>query len=821
MTLHILLFIGLIFQATLFEGVYRNTTSAVDAQVKTLLVQADSINNDQDAKLALLRSALVRTYRFQNDHDRMLVLWHISSFYKPTNSDSSIHYLRRASDYILNAGELPTTAIVATDLGRYYRSIGYYDRALNFFERALGIYKHTRDSVNIWWSINRIGQTYHDKGDFKLAIEQYEKSMQYISDPEDLPRELVTITAIAISYYRMGDYDAAEMYYRQAYPHIFKEPLTRFRSPVCYNLGRILIEKGQYDEADDFLELAYSSQAQMYPHAVRSATRTYQARIERIQGDYKKAEQRLFQADSVLKSHGIDDSITRQLWYREGSLLAEAQGNMGKALDIQRQLADYTDSLNTANLESTISTLKNEYELEFKDRVDAELLAEEERQRQLSTLTMLMLSVSILIIGFLFISLRGKQKHNADLLEKQKEIENANSELVATNSELVVAKQQAEVANLAKSNFLSIMSHEIRTPLNALIGATDFIITDNPPESQKEFLGVLKVSSSNLLYLVNNILDLGRLESGKVQPEATAFNLRELLNGLYNSSSLNAREKNLPVKFDFDSNISEFISGDPYLLGQVIQNLLSNAIKFTESGMVSLDAELVEKSDDQEVVRFRISDTGIGIPKENHSIVFERFTQGSVDTNRKFGGSGLGLAICSRIIELLDSKLNLQSDEGLGTTFDFEIKFKRVKHLIQNAEPAIVKKSLENVRILIVEDNEFNVVVMRRLLERWKVGTIDVAYNGLQALEKVRENHYDVILTDIHMPEMDGFETTRQIRNMGGQWENLPIFAISADIQPETREKAIQAGVDDVISKPFIPDDVYNRIVQSIQEVAN
>src|SRR5690606_5471400 len=265
---------------------------------------------------------------------------------------------------------------------------------------------------------------------------------------------------------------------------------------------------------------------------------------------------------------------------------------MNRALRIQRELASYTDSLHASNLASTMSTLKNEYELEFQDRVDAELLAEEERQRQLSTLTMLMLSVSILIIGFLFISLRGKQKHNADLLEKQKEIETANLELVTTNSELVVAKQQAEVANLAKSNFLSIMSHEIRTPLNALIGATDFIITDNPPECQKEFLGVLKVSSSNLLYLGNNILVLVRLESGKVQPEATAFNLRELLNGLYNSSSLNAREKNLPVKFDFDSNISEFISGDPYLLGQVIQNLLSNAIKFTESGMVSLDAEL-------------------------------------------------------------------------------------------------------------------------------------------------------------------------------------------------------------------------------------
>jgi signal transduction histidine kinase/ActR/RegA family two-component response regulator len=418
----------------------------------------------------------------------------------------------------------------------------------------------------------------------------------------------------------------------------------------------------------------------------------------------------------------------------------------------------------------------------------------------------------MLVIAFLFVSLRGKQRHNVELITKQKEIEKANKELLTFNADLQKAKRVAEIANAAKSNFLSIMSHEIRTPLNALIGATNFILTDNPSEKHREFLDVLKVSSNNLLYLVNNILDLGRLESGKVQPEKTPFNLKQMLQGLHNAASLNAREKNLPVKLEYDSSIVDSVSGDPYLLGQVIQNLLSNAVKFTESGMVRLTADLVEKGTDTQKVRFTISDTGIGIPKSKHKVIFDNFTQGSADTNRKFGGSGLGLAICSRILGLLGTKIDLESEEGYGSTFLFELDFDLVTANESAIKPTAAKSPLDKLRVLIVEDNEFNIVVLKRLLERWNVGQIDTAYNGLEALNKVHNAVYDVILTDIHMPEMDGFEATRRIRAIGGHWELIPIFAISADVQPETKEKAIDAGVNDVITKPFTPDDVYARL---------
>lgn len=801
-----------------FEGAPGDIYAAVDPVTSSILVSADSSGATDANRYSKLREAYERSFRFTNDHDRMLVAWHMHRYFKDQNPDSSIFYLRRASDYLSKAGNAHTTAVVAIDLGNYYRVIGYYDRASSMYENAYNIYNAQSDSVNIWWTLHLIGLTHYDKTEYREAIKKYETALAYL-DESDHPRVVNTTVAIALSYFRLREFATAEEYYNKAYEFVFDEPSLRFLSPVTYNLGRIYIETGRYDQADKMLETAYGAPRPTFPIGVKSGSRTYQAMLERLRGNLVKAEYRLFQADSILAANNTDDQNVRRVWLKEWSLLAEAQGDYRKSLEMERQLVEYADSLSTSQLSATTNRLKNEYELEFRDRVQAELQAEEERQRQLNTLTILLLVVSMLIIVFLFVSLRGKQRHNVELITKQREVEKANKDLLKTNSDLQKAKRVAEIANAAKSNFLSIMSHEIRTPLNALIGATNFILTDNPPDKHREFLDVLKVSSNNLLYLVNNILDLGRLESGKVKPENTPFNLKQMLQGLHNSASLNARDKDLVVKLDFDQRMNDNVSGDPYLLGQVVQNILSNAVKFTDSGMVKVTAELISKTEEQQNIRFSISDTGIGIPADKHKVIFESFTQGSADTNRRFGGSGLGLAICSRILGLLGSSMELQSQEGVGSTFMFDLEFDLVKASENIPAPSATKPPLDKLRVLVVEDNEFNIVVLRRLLERWSVGRIDTAYNGLEALDKVHNETYDVILTDIHMPDMDGFEATKRIRAIGGIWEKIPIYAISADVQPETRERAIDAGVNDLITKPFSPDDVYARLQNAMVAV--
>jgi signal transduction histidine kinase/ActR/RegA family two-component response regulator len=804
-----------LLQTPVHEGVPGNTYAAKDPIIAGLLVSADSSSDQNETRLRKLKQANDRSFRFTNDHDRMLVSWHLSTYYTHINTDSSVFYLRRASDYLQKVGSSSTKAIVSIDLGHYYRTIGYFDRAASMYESAYEIYKTQNDSVNIWWTLHLVGLTLYDKMEYRNAIKMFERARTYL-DPTDYPRLVNSSNSIALSYFRLKEYQIAEEYYNQAYKHVFDEHSIRFLSPVTYNLGRIYIETGRYNQADFMLETAYSAPRPQFPIGVMSGSRAHQARLERLRGNINKAEYRLFQADSIMVANLIEDHNVRRVWLQEWSLLAEAKGDLRKSLVMQRQALQYADSLSAAQLSTMVSRLKNEYELEFRDRVQAELQAEEERQRQLYILTILLLIVSILIITFLFFSLRGKHKHNIELIVKQMEIEKANKDLLKTNADLQLAKRVAEIANAAKSNFLSIMSHEIRTPLNALIGATNFILTDSPPDKHREFLDVLRMSSNNLLYLVNNILDLGRLESGKVQPEKTPFNLRQLIQGLHSSFSLNVREKDVVVKFDFDSKLDENVSGDPYLLGQVVQNLLSNAVKFTESGMVKISLDMIEKKEHRQKVRFAISDTGIGIPRESQKVIFDNFAQASADTNRKFGGSGLGLAICSRIVKLLGSTIELESHEGVGSTFMFDLDFDIVKASEQVTKPSSVKLPLDKLRVLIVEDNEFNIVVLRRLLERWHVGYIDTAHNGLEALDKVHNQMYDVILTDIHMPEMDGFEATRRIRAIGGAWETIPIYAISADVQPETRDKAIHAGVNDVITKPFTPDEVYSRLYSAL-----
>lgn len=807
----LLLVLLILLQVRSFEGNPGDIYAAVDPVTSSMLASADSVGTTDEIRYMKLREAFDRSFRFTNDHDRMLVAWHMHRYFEGNNPDSSIFYLRRASDYLSKAGNVHTTAVVAIDLGHYYRAIGYFDRAASMYESANKIYTAKSDSVNIWWTLHLLGLTHYDRLEYREAIERFETALTFLS-PEDHPRVVNSTNSIALAYFRLKDYATAEQYYNQAYKYVFDEPSLRFLSPVTYNLGRIYIETGRYSLADQMLETAYNAPRPTFPIGVKSGSRAYQAMLERLRGNLSKAEYRLFQADSILAANNTDDNNVRRVWLMERSLLAEAKGDYRTSLEMERRLVKYSDSLAAANMSATTTRLKNEYELEFRDRVQAELQAEEERQRQLNTLTILLLVVSLLVIAFLFVSLRGKQRHNVELITKQREVEKANKDLLKTNADLQKAKRVAEIANAAKSNFLSIMSHEIRTPLNALIGATNFILTDNPPDKHREFLDVLKVSSNNLLYLVNNILDLGRLESGKVKPENTPFNLKQMLQGLHNSASLNARDKDLIVKLDFDSQINDHVSGDPYLLGQVIQNILSNAVKFTDSGMVKVTAELLQKTEDRQNIRFAISDTGIGIPADKHKVIFESFTQGSADTNRRFGGSGLGLAICSRILGLLGSQIELQSQEGVGSTFMFDLEFDLVKASENVPQPSAVKPPLDKLRVLVVEDNEFNIVVLRRLLERWSVGRIDTAYNGLEALDKVHNETYDVILTDIHMPDMDGFEATKRIRAIGGIWEKIPIYAISADVQPETREKAIDAGVDDLITKPFSPDDVYTRL---------
>jgi signal transduction histidine kinase/ActR/RegA family two-component response regulator len=388
--------------------------------------------------------------------------------------------------------------------------------------------------------------------------------------------------------------------------------------------------------------------------------------------------------------------------------------------------------------------------------------------------------------------------------------------------ELKQAKNQAEEGLRAKSEFLSTMSHEIRTPLNSVIGMSHLMLQSHPREDQKEQLDVLLFSANNLLYIVNDILDFNKIEANKISFENIEMNLGMLAVNIINGLNASALEKGIELKLYTDKKMQFNVLGDPTRTTQVLTNLVQNAIKFTKQGYVSLSINIESLLSDSAAINFMVKDTGIGIPLEKQKLIFEEFTQADSSTSRSFGGTGLGLAISKRILDLQGSKLMLRSKEGEGSEFYFTQKFttlarKAPANITETAQPKETAANLKGVNILLVDDNRMNVFVAKSFLEKWGA-RIDVAYNGIEALEKIDITKHSIVLMDMHMPEMDGYEAARMMRIKGVK---LPIIALTASL-PKNNEtnKIADAGMNGVIIKPFDPKDLLGIVSQHLQKQA-
>ena len=381
--------------------------------------------------------------------------------------------------------------------------------------------------------------------------------------------------------------------------------------------------------------------------------------------------------------------------------------------------------------------------------------------------------------------------------------------------QLILSKDVAEKAALSKSQFLSTMSHEIRTPMNAVIGFTHLLLQMNPREDQMEYLKMLKFSAENLLVLINDILDFSKIEAGKIEFEEADFSIKQLITNVRLASLQKATEKDIQLKLLIDQELPDVVMGDPVRLGQILTNLISNAVKFTKEGKVTVVASLNEKNKDYTTVDFEVTDTGIGIAADKLENIFESFTQASSDTTRKFGGTGLGLTITKRLLELMGSEINVRSELGKGSVFYFSLKLKNSsKQFIQGIkeESHFETKSLKGIKILIAEDNQINVILAKQYMKLWDV-ECDVAENGEIAYTLVQTNDYDMVLMDLQMPEMDGYQTTVAIRQLPNEkFKNLPIIALTASAMLDIKDQAFVVGMNDYISKPFNPDELHRKI---------
>jgi CheY-like chemotaxis protein/two-component sensor histidine kinase len=348
------------------------------------------------------------------------------------------------------------------------------------------------------------------------------------------------------------------------------------------------------------------------------------------------------------------------------------------------------------------------------------------------------------------------------------------------------------------------------------MGITDILLKTRPTPQQLEYLNILKFSSQSLLNLINDILDLGKMEAGQVTLHQRQFNLRELITSLGYGFNIKAQEKGIALQMSVDDNVPEFVVSDEVKIGQVLTNLLGNALKFTEKGAVKLTLAVVKEEQDAVYVSFKVADTGIGIPEDRLAVIFEEYTQAERDTEEKFGGTGLGLTISKRILDLLGSKIAVQSEAGKGTEFSFNLKLKKGRpapaagpHRSAIPEP---QASLKGVKVLLVEDNKINIMIAEQYLKSWEIN-YEVARNGLEAIAKINKTDYDVVLMDLHMPVLDGYEATKWIRNLPEpKYRQLPIIALSASAEYVLAPKMKACGLTDFISKPFKPEELNHKI---------
>ncbi|NOZ48055.1 MAG: response regulator [Chlorobi bacterium] len=408
------------------------------------------------------------------------------------------------------------------------------------------------------------------------------------------------------------------------------------------------------------------------------------------------------------------------------------------------------------------------------------------------------------------------KKSSSQHVKLQKALRLINEQKV----KLEKANKEIKESSRLKEIFLANTSHEIRTPLNAIVGFTNLLLKTNLKEDQLKYIKNIKTSGDNLLVIINDILDFSKIEAGKLTFEQINFNIYELINNLIETLKIKANNKELKLKCSIDKEIDKVLLGDPYRLNQILINLIGNSIKFTKKGgTIQLRLTLLQKDNNNIRIKFNVSDTGIGISKDKLHNIFDSFTQAESNTTRKFGGTGLGLAIVKQLVDLQNGSLTVESEIDKGTDFYFELNFligsKVNEEEYSTGKVSSTNEKINEIKILLVEDNEINQQLALDTIKNWnKKIEVDVAANGLIATNKLKKKDYHIILMDIQMPEMDGIEATKIIRQEFKEPKSsIPIIAMTAHAMKEERETCKKIGMNDYITKPFYPEDLYRKII--------
>lgn len=592
--------------------------------------------------------------------------------------------------------------------------------------------------------------------------------------------------------------------------HIFKNNgLEEYNNNITFGEGVLALASRNYSQAIELLEKASPIKNKDEEDYINNLIFLNLGSAYLQTGNIEKAENNIERAQEYASIFNFKSILLNTLKLK--SEILEKEGQYEKALVFSREYQDKMEQLYSAEVLQKQEAYANESEIAFKNKlIESINQKNKENNEKLnkSNYTAIFTSALLIIISLLTVSLYRNNKIKLK----------TNELLVKKNNELLIAKENAERAMKAKTQFLSTVSHELRTPLYAVTGLTHLLLQENPTENQKEHLKSLKFSGEYLLTFINDILQINKIEAKKLSIQHIPFNLEEIMSDVINSLTQTSRESNNEIELIVDKDIPAQMIGDPLKLSQIFINLVGNAIKFTENGKVTLLAKMVSQSDNRCSVHFEVEDSGIGISEEVQKNIFESFSQGSIQINRKYGGTGLGLNIVKSLLELLKSEIHLKSELGHGSNFYFDIEFEKAKDMDIVPDNIIddinTDDIIKNLHLLLVEDNKINQVITKKMLLQKNI-TCDIADNGYAAIENAKNNTYDAILMDIHMPGISGLKATKEIRKFN---KSIPIIALTAISLDENTDDFYEAGCNDIVTKPFKPDEFYKKIAKNILE---
>lgn len=777
--------------------------------VNALNIQGDTylLKGDPDKAFDLLSSALEISEEIGNKKTKMNTLGNIARVFEAKGEvEKALEYYLQILKLSEEIDDTESMGKSLSNIGKNYMKKGDFPKGLEYLNRSKKIFEQHNNEYGVVKVQSSMAQIYLQQGNLNEALKLILLNLAYFEATGNKTLMSGSLSNLGGIYASQGNNKKALEYLERAMVFFEESGNIPYIAVLSQNIGHLYFDEGNLERALEYLTKSLKLSEEIKNENFIAAAKNKIGIIIGEQGKYKKAI--AYSTDALAFYQNTKDVSNIQISSANLTKVYKATGNYKKAFKMNELFHQMRDSLNSKENQKALIEVQVQSDYEKQKAIDdlenekqLEIQKEkQEKQRLLSIVIGLGLLLSLILAI-------GLWKRNRYIKE--------------TNTALGKAKERAELSEQYKEQFLANMSHEIRTPMHAISGMTKILKRNKHPKTQDVFLNAMQTSSDNLVVILNDVLDLSKIEAGKLEIESIPMNPTLVIKNVVQILKYKAEEKGIKLSFNVDDTIPSLVMGDPTRLNQILVNLVGNAIKFTEKGSVDISLQLKN-----EQLQFQVYDTGIGISEEAQQHIFKAFEQAKDSTTRFYGGTGLGLSISKQLVGLQQGKIWLESALGAGSSFYVALPMIVAGAdvveavLISEEKLKSMTASLEGIRILIAEDNPFNQMIAQDDLAYYLKGiTIDTVENGTLAIEKFNENSYDLILMDVQMPETNGFEATKKIREIERLEKKeiaIPIIAMTASLLKTEVDSCFEAGMDNYIPKPYTTEKLIGPIYMEL-----